>query len=187
MRKTNNSFLHRTCGPVRGTWDLGRPRPAGPHPTPVAGPCLTLSHGGSMQFPTGYNILVWLYTPQLFIQFSADYTILVWHHYNSRPAIQRWTCHTMLDRPCNSLPAMQLYTGEPVSREPVSHNVPRARAPRANAPSANVQRGNAWNNCVTYIIPPTGHLKLHTNYIYRPSEITYELHISAGVVYVIHM
>ena len=116
-----------------------------------------------MQFPTGYNVLVWLYTPQLYIEFSADFTILVWHHYNSRPTIQRWTCHTMLDRPCNSLPAMQLYTGEAVSREPVSR--------KPMPPSASVQRVNAWNNCVTYIIPPTGHLKLHTNYIYQTSKL----------------
>ena len=179
-----NSFLHRTCGPVRGTWDLGRPRPAGPHPTPDADPGLSLSHGGSAipdRLP--YSRLS-IHTSPV-IQFSADYTNLVWHHYNSqrviecfpsrtilgRLYIQRLTCHTMLVWPCNSLPARQIYTGEAVSREPVSHNVPRARAPRANAPSANVQRGNAWNNCVTYIIPPTGHLKLHTNYIYQTSKL----------------
>ena len=69
-----------------------------------------------------------LYTPLLCIQFSTAYTILVRHHYNSRPTIQRWTCHAMLDRPCNSLPAMQLYTGEPVSREPVSRE-PMPRVP----------------------------------------------------------
>ena len=143
-----NNVLDLTCGAVRGTWDLGR-----------------VSRYGlaAMQFPTGYNILVWLYTPQLFIQFSADYTILVWHHYNSRPAIQRWTCHTMLDRPCTTLPAIQLYTGEPVSREPVS--------PEPMHPSACVQRVNAWNNCVTHLIPPTGHMKLHTNYIYQASKL----------------
>ena len=159
----NNSFLHRTCGPVRGTWDLGRPRPARPHPTPAAGPCLTLSHGG-YAFPDRlqYSRLA-LYTPLLCIQFSTAYTILVRHHYNSRPTIQRWTCHTMLDRPCNSLPAMQLYTGEPMSREPVS------REPMH--PNAIVERVNAWNNCVTYISPPTGHLKLHTNYIYRSPKL----------------
>ena len=106
----------------------------------------TIFSSGSLHTSAVYTILGGLYKSGVAsLQFSA--------------AIQRWTCHPMLDRPCNSLPAMQLYTGEPVSREPVS------REPMP--PSASVERVNAWNNCVTYIIPPTGHLKLHTNYIYR--------------------
>ena len=64
MCKMPSSFLHRTCGPERGTWDLGRPRPAGPHPTPDV---IRVSHCriAAMQFPTGYNILVCLYTPHM--------------------------------------------------------------------------------------------------------------------------
>ena len=136
----NNNFLHRTCGPVRGTWDLGRPRPAKPHPTPVAGRSLTLSHGGyaipdrlqysrlAIHTSAVYTILGGLYNSRVAsLQFATSYKLLS-KAYNSRPAIQRLTYHTMLDRPCNSLPAMQLYTGEPMSREPGSRE-PMCREP----------------------------------------------------------
>ena len=142
----NINLLDRRCGPVRGTWDLGRPRPAGPHPTPDADPGLSLSH-------SGYAIPGRLQYSPLAIHTSIVYTILG-GLYNSRAASLQFSGgYTTLDLPYHarpamqvSLPAMQLYTGEPVSREPVS--------PEPMHPSASVERVNAWNNCVTHIIPP---------------------------------
>ena len=160
--KMNSNFLHRTCKPVRGTWDLGRPRPARPHPTPVAGRCLTLSHGG-------YAIPDRQQYSRLAIHTSAVYRILG-GLYNSRAASLQFSGgYTPLDLPSHARPAMQFSTGYAIIYRRA--NVPRARVPRANAPECQCpERVNAWNNCVTYIIPPTGHLKLHTNYIYQPER-----------------
>ncbi len=157
-----SSFLHRTCGPERGTWDLGRPRPAGPHPTPDADPGLSLSHGG-------YTIPDRLQYSRLAIHTSAVYTILG-GLYNSRVASLQFSGgYTTLDLPYHARPAMQFSTGYAIIYRRAS--VPRARVPRANVPRASVQRVNAWNNCVTHLIPPTGHRKLHTNYIYSTSKL----------------
>ena len=94
--------------------------------------------------------------------------------YNSRVASLQFSGgYTPLDLPYHARPAMQFSTGHAIIYRRA--NVPRARVPRANVPRASVQRVNVWNNCVTYIIPPAGHMKLHTNYI-PDIKITYELH-----------
>ena len=158
----NNNFLHRTCGPVRGTWDLGRPRPAGPHPTPDADPGLSLSHGG-------YAIPDRLQYSRMVIHTSVVYTILGGLYNSGVASLQFSAGYTTLDLPYHARPAMHDSTGYAIIYRRA--HVPSARAPRANAPSANVERVNAWNNYVTHIIPPTGHLKLHTNYIYTTSKL----------------
>ena len=108
-------------------------------------------------FSSGYTHLNCLYKARRTIQFSCGITTILGGYttldlpYHARPAMQFSTGY------------LQIYTGEPVSREPVS------REPMP--PSASVQRRNAWKNCVTYISPPTGHVKLHTNYIYMSAKL----------------
>ena len=106
---------------------------------------------------------------RLAIHTSAVYTILG-GLYNSRVASLQFSAdYTTLDLPYHARPAMQFSTGHAILYRRAS--VPRARVPRATAPSASVDRVNAWNICVRYISPPTGHLKLHMNYIYRSSKL----------------
>ena len=121
----NSNFLHRTCGPVRGTWDLGRPRPAGPHPTPVAGPCLTLSHGG-------YAIPDRLQYSRLATHTSTVYTILGGLYNSGVASLQFSAGYTTLDLPYHARPAMHDSTGYAIIYRRAS--VQRARVPRANAP-----------------------------------------------------
>ena len=83
---------------------VGRPRPAGPHPTPDADPGLSLSHGG-------YAIPDRLQYSRLSIHTSPVYTILG-GLYNSRVAsLQISGGYTTLDLPYHARPAMQFSTG----------------------------------------------------------------------------
>ena len=107
-------------------------------------------------FSSGYTHLSCLYNSRRTIQFSCGITTILGGY-------------TTLDLPSHARPAMRFSTGPAILYRRA--NVPRARVPRANAPSASVDRVNAWNICVRYISPPTGHLKLHMNYIYRPSKL----------------
>ena len=160
-----SNLLHRTCGAGPsggpGTWAAhgrqGRIR----HPLPVG-----VSHYrmAAMHFPTGYNILVWLFThlccvysSRRTIQFSCGITTILGRLYSVGPAMPCSTGHAILYR---------LFAN--IYRRA---NVPRARVPRANVPRANVLRINTWINCVPHLIPPTGHMKLHTNYIYQTSKL----------------
>ena len=108
-------------------------------------------------FSSGYTHLSCLYNSRRTIQFSCGITTILGRLYNVGPAIPCSTGHAILYR---------LFAN--IYRRA---SVPRARVPRANAPSASVDRVNAWNICVRYISPPTGHLKLHMNYIYRSSKL----------------
>ncbi len=137
-----SSFLHRTCGPERGTWDLGRPRPAGPHPTPVADRSLTLSHGGyaipdrlqysrlAIHTSAVYRILGGLYNSRVAsLQFSAGYTTLDLP-YHARPVMQFSTgCNYIPESQCPESPCPTM-SREPVPREPM----PRVPVSRESMP-----------------------------------------------------
>ena len=101
---------------------------------------------------SGYTHLSCLYNSRRTIQFWCGITTILGRLYNVGPAIPCSTGHAILYRLCNYIPESQC---------------PESQCP----PRVSVQRVNARNNCVTYIIPPTGHLKLHTNYIYKTSKL----------------